>query len=170
MDLVVTPVGDHDCGGVTNDKNGAKSDTLGTIGVQAGRQGTFNFAFVKTGTDTLVTPTSLMFSFLDLDQGQNNKQRESVEVCGAVNAIVTDNSELEQSINGDCIKYTSTTWGTGKDNPIHPEQLSHTQRARVVAYQLAGSSFTATLAVSKRGHNPRKFMFAGNPSVACVLK
>lgn len=160
MDLVVTPV-DHDCGRAGNDKNGAKSDAIATIGVQAGRTSTLNFAFVQSGTNTPATPTSLMFSFLDIDQGKKNKQRESVEVCGALNAIVSDNSELEQSIEGNCIKYTSTTWGTGQDNPTSPESLSKTQRARVVAYQVAGSSFTATLGVSPKGRNPRKFMFAG---------
>lgn len=169
MDLVVTAE-DHDCGRAGNEKNGAKSDALGTIAVQAGRTATLNFAFVESGTNAPATPTSMMFSFLDLDQGKKGKQRESVQVCGAVNAIVSSNTELEQSIDGDCIQYTSTTWGNGQDNPTSPESLSNTQRARVVAYQVAGSSFTATLGVSSRGHNPRKFMFAGHPSIACVLK
>jgi len=170
MDLIVTPVGDYDCGRATNDKNGAKGDATGVIAVQAGREATLNFAFVSAGTDTPATPKSVMFSFLDLDQGKKNKQRESVEVCGAVNAIVTDNTELEQSNHGDCIKFTSTTAGTGQDNPESVESMSKSQRARVVAYQIAGSSFTATLGVSTKGRNPRKFMFAGHPSVACVLK
>jgi len=168
MDLVVTPV-EHDCGRAGNSKNGAKSDALAVIGVQAGRTSTFKFSFVQEGTDDPATPTSVMFSFLDLDQGKKGKQRESVEVCGAENAIIPDNSELEQTISGNCIKYTSTTWGNGQDNPSSPENMSKTQRARVVAYQIAGPSFTATLGVSGRGHNPRKFMFAGHPSVACVL-
>jgi len=169
IDLVVTAV-DHDCGRATNAKNGAKTNELGVIAVQAGRTATLNFAFVESGTGAPVAPKSLMFSFLDIDQGKNGKQRESVEVCGAANAIVTDNSELEQSIDGNCIKYTSTTWGNGQDNPSSPENLSRIQRSRVVAYQIAGSSFSATLGVSSRGKNPRKFLFAGHPSIACVLK
>merc|ERR1711957_816277 len=160
----------HDCGRATNDKNGAKTEALGIVAVQTGREATLKFAFFREGTSEPATPTSLMFSFLDIDQGKNNKQRESVEVCGAVNAIVSDNTELEQIVNGDCIKFTSTTAGNGRDNPESPESMSHMQRARTVAYQVAGSSFTATLGVSKTGHNPRKFMFAGNPSIACVLK
>jgi len=170
MDLVVTPEDDYDCGRASNDKHGNKGDALGLIAVAAGMSVSFKFQFVRSGTDDPITPSSLMFSFLDIDQGKKNKQRESVEVCGAVNAIVTDNSELEQSIVGDCIKFTSTTHGTGKDNPDDPENMSAIQRARSVAYQIAGSSFTATLSVSQKGKNPRKFMFAGNPSVACVLK
>jgi hypothetical protein len=170
MDLVVTPSDSFDCGRATNAKNGAKTESMGVISIQAGTKATLNFAFVESGTNNPATPSSLMFSFLDLDQGKKDKQRESVEVCGALNAIVTDNSELEQSMSGDCLKYTSTTHGTGKDNPQTPASLSHGQRARVVAYQIAGSSFTATLSVSKKGHNPRKFIFAGHPSVACVLK
>jgi len=170
MDMVVTPVDDYDCGRAVNSKNGNKGDSLGSIAVPAGTSVSYKFQFVSSGTDNPITPSSLMFSFLDIDQGKKNKQRESVEVCGAVNAIVTDNSELEQSIVGDCIKFTSTTQGTGKDNPDDPENMSAIQRARSVAYQIAGSSFTATLSVSQKGKNPRKFMFAGNPSVACVLK
>lgn len=168
MDLVVTAVGERECGRATNAKNGAKG-AIGVIAVQGGEEVTFLFSFMKSGTSDPAVPTSLMFSFLDLDQGKKNKQRESVEVCGAVNAIVTDNSELEQSSNGDCIKFTSTTAGTGKDNPDRVESMSNVQRARTVAYQIAGSSFSATLGVAKKGHTPRKFMFAGNPSVACVL-
>jgi len=172
MDLVVTPTDSHMCGRAVNAKNGVKTGSTGSMGVitiQAGTESTLNFAFVESGTNTPATPSSLMFSFFDLDQGKKNKQRESVEVCGALNAIVTDNSVLEQSVQGNCIKYTSTTAGHGKDNPEGPENLSHGQRAKVVAYQVAGSSFTATLGVSKKGHNPRPFLFAGHPSIACVL-
>lgn len=170
MDLVVTPAEGHSCGRATNAKNGAKSADIGRIGVQAGTEATFNFAFVKGSTDTPATPESLMFSFLDIDQGKKGKQRESVEVCGAVNAFVTDNSELDQSKTGNCIKFTSTTHGTGVDNPDRADSMSDSQRARTVAFQIAGSSFQATLGVSKKGRNPRRFMFAGNPTVACVLK
>jgi len=170
MDLVVTPQDDYDCVRAVNTKNGNKGDQIGVIAIQAGMEVSFNFQFVSSGTDNPITPTSLMFSFLDIDQGKKNKQRESVEVCGAVNAFVTDNSELEQSSDGDCIKFTSTTHGTGQDNPDDPESMSGTQRARTVAYQVAASSFTATLGVSKKANKPRKFMFAGNPSVACVLQ
>ena len=165
MDLVVTPVGDHSCGAATNSKNGAKG-AIWLIAVQAGRESAFNFAFVQSGTDHPVTSMSVMFSILDLGQGKKNRQRESVEVCGAVNAFVTDNSELDQSNSGDCIKFTSTTAGTGKDNPDSVEGMSDMQRARTVAYQVAGSSFTATLGVGKRGRNT----FSGNPSVAGALK
>jgi hypothetical protein len=166
MDLVVTPV-DHVCGRATNDRNGMKTEKLATLAVQAGREATFDFKFVASGTDTPATPKSLVFSFLDLDQGKKGKQQESVEVCGAVNAVVSDTTELQQSSNGNCLKFTSSTWGNGKDNPQSPETMSDVQRARAVAFQIAGSSFTAKLGVTKKGANPRKFMFAGHPSLAC---
>jgi hypothetical protein len=166
MDLVVKPV-DHVCGRATNDRNGMKTEKLATLAVQAGREASFDFKFVASGTDTPATPKSLVFSFLDLDQGKKGKQQESVEVCGAVNAVVSDTSELQQSSNGNCLKFTSSTWGSGKDNPNSPETMSDSQRGRAVAYQIAGSSFTATLGVTGKGANPRKFMFAGHPSLAC---
>jgi len=170
MDLVVVPVGDYACDVVTNDKFGSKNVEIGLLAVQAGTEATFEFRFVRSGTSDPVAPQSLMLSFLDIDQGKKDKQRESVEVCGAANAIVTDDSELEVASAGDCIKVTSTTHGTGRDNPDSIEGMSQLQRARTAAYQVQGASFTAKLGVSKKGHNPRRFAFTGHPSVACVLK
>jgi len=170
MDLVITPVGDYDCGRVTNDKFGSKTDKIGLLAVQAGTEATFKFEFMKTGTAELVAPQSLMISMLDLDQGKKGKQRESVQVCGGGGTIVTDDSELEVTAAGDCTTVTSTTAGTGKDNPDSIEGMSQLQRSRTAAFPVTGSSFTAKLGVSKKGHNPRRFMFTGHPTVSCVLK
>jgi hypothetical protein len=166
MDLVVKPV-DHICGSATNDRNGMKSEMLATLAVQAGRDATFDFQFVASGTDTPATPKSVVFSFLDLDQGKKGKQQESVEVCNTANAVVRDTTELQQSKNGSCLKFTSSTWGNGRDNPSSPDTMSEVQRNRAVAYQITGSSFRATLGVTGKGANPRKFLFAGHPSIAC---
>jgi len=170
MDLVVTPVGDYDCGRVTNEKFGSKNADIGLMGVQAGTEAEFEFRFVRSGTNEPVAPTNLMMTFLDLDQGKKGKQRESVTLCGQGGAIVTDDSEVEVVANGDCTTVTSTTHGNGKDNPTSVTGMSQMQRARTAAFPVSGSSFNVKLAVSKKGHNPRKFEFAGHPSVACVLK
>jgi len=169
MDLVVTPVGDYDCGRVTNEKFGSRNADIGLLAVQAGTEATFEFRFVRSGTSDPIAPQSLMISMLDLDQGKKDKQRESVEFCGNGGAIVTDDSELEVTTNGDCTTVTSTTHGTGRDNPTSVTGMSQMQRARTAAFPVTGSSFTAKLGVTKRGHNPRRFMFAGHPSVSCVL-
>jgi hypothetical protein len=171
MDLVVTAVGEIECDSkLTNAKFGSKSAEIGLLAVKAGTEATFKFEFVKSGTAELVAPQSLMLSMLDLDQGKKGKQRESVQVCGGGGAIVTDDSELEVVGAGDCTTVTSTTHGTGKDNPESVEGMSQMQRARTAAFPVTGSSFTAKMGVSKKGHNPRRFMFAGHPSVSCVLK
>jgi len=169
-DLVITPVGDYDCGRVTNEKFGSKTAEIGLLSVQAGTEATFEFRFVQTGTNTPVAPQSLMISFLDLDQGKNSKQRESVQMCGGGGAIITDDSEVEVTTSGDCTTVTSTTHGNGRDNPESVTGMSQMQRARTAAFPVTGSSFTAKLAVTKKGHNPRGLMFTGHPSVACVLK
>jgi len=171
MDLVVKPVGDPQCGGkLVDSKYGSRNAEIGTLGVRAGTAQEFEFQFVQTGTDTPASPQNLMMTFLDLDQGKKNRQRESVKVCGSGNAVTTDDTELDIQTNGDCIEVTSTTAGTGKDNPDSIEGMSQLQRARTVAFEVTGSTFTATLAVSKKGRNPRRFNFGGHPSVACVLK
>merc|ERR1712127_299133 len=100
----------------------------------------------------------------------NGKQRESVAMRGGGGAIVTDDSELEVIANGDCTTVTSTTHGTGKDNPASVTGMSQAQRARTAAFPVTGASFTAKLGVSKKGHNPRRFMFTGHPTVSCVLQ
>jgi ribonuclease HI len=171
LDLVVKPVGDYECRGKMKPDNfGSKNDQIGILSVTAGTTQSFEFTFVQQGTNNPVAPQSMMMSFLDLDQGKNNKQRESVEICGAADTITTDDTEIELSVNGNCVKATSTTAGTGADNPDVLEEMSQQQRARSVVYKVTGSSFVVNMGVTPRGHNPRRFNFAGNPTVACVLK
>merc|ERR1719390_79969 len=128
-----------ECTGKLNDsKFGSKNAQIDTMGVLAGTSQAFEFSFVAHGTNNAVTPSNLMMSFLDLDQGKKGKQRESVEVCGAADAIVTDDTEIEISTSGDCVKAMSTTAGTGKDNPDNLEDMSQVQRARTIAYKING--------------------------------
>jgi len=171
IDMVVKPVGDFACTGKLDEsKYGARNAQIGVLSVNSGTEQAFEFSFVEHDTSNPVVPQSLMMSFLDLDQGKKGKQRESVEVCGAADAITTDDTELDVSVNGDCVKAMSTIAGTGKDNPDILEEMSQAQRARTIAYKITGSSFTATLGVTRKGHNPRRFNFAGHPTVSCVLK
>jgi len=171
LDLVVKPVGDFECKGKLDESRfGSKNSQIGILSVTAGTSQAFEFTFVQHSTSNPVTPQSMMISFMDLDQGKKDKQRESVEICGAADTITTDDTEVELTVNGNCVKATSTTHGNGKDNPDVLEEMSQSQRARTVAYKINSASFTATLGVSKKGHNPRRFNFAGNPTVACVLK
>lgn len=170
MDLVVNPVGDYECGPrVTNDKFGSKNAEIGLLALAAGTEATFEFRFVKAGTSEPVAAQSVMLSFLDIDQGKKNRQRESIQVCSG-GVVVTDDNELDVVENGGCTTVTSTTHGTGRDNPTSVEGMSQIQRARSAAFFVQGSSFQAKFSVSKKGHNGRKFMFAGHPGVACVLK
>jgi len=174
MDLIVKPVGDFSCSGrfkkLDDSKFGFKNAQIGLLSVLSGTSQAFEFSFVQHGTTNPATPQNLVMSFLDIDQGKKGKQRESVEICDAVDAIVTDDTEIEVHVNGNCVKATSSTAGTRKDNPDNLEELSQLQRARSIAYKVGGSSFTATLSVGKGHHNPRRFQFAGHPTVACVLK
>jgi len=168
VDLVVKPTGDFKCiNKVTNARNGVVGE-FGAITIPVGTETEFRFSFVNSGTDDLAAVDALPFSFHDIDQGKKNKQRESVEVCGSTNAVLTSNTELEKIVSGDCIKVTSTTRGFGSDNPTNPEDMSPMQRARSIAYQTKGASFTAKLGVSKKGRQARKFLFSGHPSIACA--
>jgi len=167
VDLVIRPLGEFKCTkGVTNAQNGADG-VFGVITLPVGSETEFEFTYVNAGTSDPKDVGVQPFSFLDLDQGKKGRQRESVEVCGASNAIVTTNTELETSSSGECIRVMSTTRGSGDDNPSDPDDMSEVQRARTVAFTPAGSSFRAKLGISAKGKAGRKFLFSGTSSIAC---
>lgn len=151
-----------------NRVNGARG-AFGTINVQPGKSHNLTFTFVEKGSTNPVSPGNAVISFIDLDQGKSSKQRESVKVCG-LDPLVTTNSELEISSSDSCVVATSTTRGTGKDNPGDPASMNDLQRARTIAFPLNGqSTFNVELGVTAKGGpaHGRPFLFTGHPTVAC---
>lgn len=169
VDLVVTT--DNYASQKSNSQNGLNGK-LGQLNIDCGSSYRFKFKFVKSGTNTLISPAAagdnLQFSFLDIDQGKRNKGRSTVEVCGADEVIVSTNTELEKNVDNTCTSVKSTVKGTAKDNPDDPAMLSEQQKARTATFVLGQSSqFEANLAVGKCSGG-RNFMFTGNPAVQCA--
>lgn len=165
VDLVITSADYSSKAG--NKGNGAKGK-LGQIALDVGSSHNFDFSFVKSGTNEPASPGNVVMSFLDIDQGKKNKQRESLKICGVGSPIVTTNTELESSVADGCSMVQSTQRGTGSDNPDDPDLMDDTQRARSVAFPIQGkSTFSVELAVSAKGRQGRGFLFTGSPTVAC---
>lgn len=150
-----------------NDANGLEG-MFGSLNIDVGKTQNFTFTFVAQGTTNPTSPGNAVVSFLDLDQGKKNKQRESLKICGLSSPIVTSNTELETTFIDSCYTAKSTGRGTNDDNPDDPATMDDVQRARTIAFPLNGkSSFSAELSVSPTGEGGRNFLFSGHPTVAC---
>ena len=81
-------------GKLDSSRFGAKNAQICILSIKAGTAQEFELTFVKHGTNDPVAPQNFMMSFFDLDQGKKDEQRESVEICGAADAVVTDDIEI----------------------------------------------------------------------------
>jgi len=147
-------------------KNG-NAGPFGILNVKCGSSITLNFQVVDSESGVPVVLEAVALTWYDLDEGKKEKGRATVTTCGSTGAIVSDNSELTVKRQGGCSTATSSTPGTGKDNPTSPHRLSSLQMSRALTLPFKGvSEWTSTLSLSK-GSKGRNFMFALEPSVAC---
>jgi len=147
-------------------KNGVQG-AFGVINMKCRHSVELDFQALDAETGEAVNLDMVTISWYDLDEGKKGKGRSSVSVCGATGAIVSSNSELTLDKAGGCDTATSSTPGTGKDNPTDPATLDPVQRARAVSFPLTNTkTITASLSIEK-GSGGRNFMFAIQPSLAC---
>jgi hypothetical protein len=148
--------------------NGVTIGGFGRFTMKAKTSTKFKFSFLDAETNAPVAIQDLALTFYDMDQGRKGKQVESVKACGAQEAFVTSDTELELQSEGVCHTLTSTERGTGKDNPERPDELTKVQAARSVTFEFhkrASISFEAS--ISRTGRSPRPFLFSFVPQVAC---
>lgn len=166
VDLVVTADGSYTPHKTS--KNGNNEGGFGILNLKCGSSTTIIFSVVDSDTGAPVTLDSVAITWYDIDEGKKSKGRESVTVCGTSGAIVADITTLSMSAIGDCHTATSSTAGTGKDNPSSPYTLTPEHLARSSTFPLAGvSEFSSTLSLAQ-GFKGRNFMFAIEPTVACA--
>jgi len=151
---------------------------MGQVNIKTGTQSTFDFMFVKTGTDELYELSNVMFSVYNLDQKAKGMgvNHEYVEFNTAVtNWTLTDPTLVNQSgsISGaeGLLKFTSTEAGYLSDNPTDPLKLTPMQMERsVTVWYQSKSKFQITLGHSAEISNPkaggRNMLFAG-PGIYC---
>lgn len=168
LDLVVK-VADGSYAATKPGKNGVTdSGLLGVIGVKAGSAVNLEFKIVDSDTGEAVALPALALTFLDLDTGKKGKGVESVEVCGADSALVSEGSELGQMVSNGCTKFTATTEGSAADNPPSVTDLSPEHVRRVATYAFRNlDTFEVKLEVAK-GWGQRLFLFAFHPGIACL--
>lgn len=148
--------------------NGNSDGGFGVFTMKTKTSTNFKFSFVDANTDEPVGVKDLALTFYDLDQAKNTRQQETISACGAGEVYTTSDTELVHSNSGVCHSLTSTTKGTGKDNPSSANDLTKTQAARSVTYEFhsrATISFSAS--ISGKGKSPRPILFSFEPQVAC---
>jgi len=166
VDLVLTTDGEFKSSKPA--KNG-NAGPFGILNVKCGSSVTVNMKVVDSESGAPVTLEAVSLTWYDLDEGKKEKGRATVTTCGSTGAMVSTNSELTVVREGDCSSATSSTAGTGKDNPKSPHALDNIQLSRSLTLPFKQvSEWSSTLSLAK-GYKGRNFMFALEPSVACGL-
>lgn len=149
-------------------KNGYIGNGFGRFLMKTKASTSFKFTFQDSATGQAVAVKDVALTFYDLDEAKGKRQRETVSVCGAKEAYTTSDTELEHKAVGLCHSFTSTTKGTGKDNPTIADDITKTQAARSVTYEFhSKASISFSAALSRAGRNPRPFLFSFAPVTAC---
>jgi len=101
-------------------------------------------------------------------EGKKSTQKETISACGAEEVYTTSDTELTHQKLGACHSFTSSTRGTGKDNPAKADELTKTQAARSVTYEFhSRASITFSASISGKSRAPRPILFSFVPQVSC---
>jgi len=167
VDVVLTVVGSYDT--PKPEKNGnTKEGQFGRFTVATNSNSNFKFSFERSSNGEAVSIPDIALTFYDLDEANNKLQRETVSSCEISEAYVTEDTELEETINGNCVSLQSTVKGTGQDNPQSPDTLSMSQAARALTFEFhARASISFTAAITGDRYWPRPIVFSFLPQVAC---
>eukprot|EP00535_Pseudo-nitzschia_heimii_P013293 CAMPEP_0197196326 /NCGR_PEP_ID=MMETSP1423-20130617/32297_1 /TAXON_ID=476441 /ORGANISM="Pseudo-nitzschia heimii, Strain UNC1101" /LENGTH=626 /DNA_ID=CAMNT_0042650119 /DNA_START=12 /DNA_END=1892 /DNA_ORIENTATION=- len=146
--------------GDPDELNGKKSDSMfGNINLQTVKdkpksgEGQFRFCWVLEGTDEPVEVEAFSWTIYDADErGSNNgigiKEKMLMDVSQASYYQLDGNTEIITSCedgstppcaSGDTV-FTSSTSGTGPDNPTDPNSLTAEQRRRSIAFTFRNTS------------------------------
>jgi hypothetical protein len=155
-----------------NGHNGATPEPFGQFTMATGTTSDLKFEFQDAESGALVAVPNLALTFYDLDESKfhalHGTQKETVTVCSAAEVYVTEDTELVYGAEGECRSVTSSTRGTGKDDPTTPSELTKTQAARSVTYEFhARSHIFWTATITSRRTWPRSLLFSFRPQVAC---
>jgi len=150
-------------------KNGL-AGSLGRLSLKTDQRVTFKLAVVNAAGEPLQV-NSLGMTFLDLDEGKKGKGRVSVTACGG-EQFVPELTELALTHDGSCSSATSSTRGTGQDNPASIEGglADAVASKRIVSYVLKSSAdgiYSFSLS-STPGFGVRNFLFSLSPGAACI--
>jgi len=163
FDLVVTIVDQGYYNHATNQYNGGESDDeYLIINVRCGTATDVKFSFMEEGTNNPVTLDEFYFSVLDFDQYKSGKASETVTISSDYVGS-QKGANVQQSGNS----FTSTSWGTGHDNPDSAMSLTAEQQAKsMTAMFRQKSSIQMNLQAGECGSG-RNFLFGGSTPLYC---
>ena len=140
---------------------------FGQINMRTGTSTTFIFSFVQTGTSVPVVLSKTRMDLFDLDEGVQGAYRESVAVTNQASSITSPDTEVTESVDSENrVRFSSSTPGSGRDNPGDPFVLTGQQRRRSIAFTFEDiTNLTVTFAIGD-GPNPhgRNFLFINRAS------
>jgi len=146
--------------------NGVKG-SLGVINMWCNSQAIVYITIVDKG-GAPVEAAGMALTVLDVDEGKKTKGRSTVRVCGAEGVFPSDPTELYVGKEGGCFAVTSTTPGTGKDNPSSTSDLTAVQKSKIATFYFGAGSSVRVVVRFGRGKGGRGFMWALEPVVPCL--
>ena len=145
---------------------------FGNINIQTDTETTFLFSFVDSNTDAPIVIEAFLFSFFDLDEGNNGNAKETLGIAGFEEYTVTDNTQLVIDEAADFATmmstFTSSVQTQQMDNPNDPNNLTSNQEDKSVTFLFKNlSEFTVHFSVTPADGNVqgRNFLFAGVSSI-----
>jgi len=165
VDVVLSAKGEYEAN--NPEQNGVDGE-FGNLNIREGTSVDVAIQFVLSGTDTPFEVGDFAFTVYDLDS--TLRSNESVTICGAERAVLSEPTNVLAVPAGACRMFQSYVKGTGKNNPDSPRTLTDEQKANSVTYFFTDpvTEFAATFASSGEPKNAgRNFVFAFVPALAC---
>jgi len=150
-----------------------KVASFGRINVATGTNVATKFSFYESGTQTPVIMKPFTMSFVDLDEQRDEGMgREYITIMDEHEYILTKSSTVLVTREDGQTTFSSSTYGSGQDNPRGAMALTKAQKdksVQVVFPEIASFSVTLT-AGAHPAHwsgNSRNILFAGQTNMWC---
>lgn len=149
--------------------NGIYGTHFGAVNLKAGRNVSLLLRLRDAATNESITVPEGAVTFFDLDAGAGSDHAvEFVRVPHPLTGyIVTNETEVNVTDDGDFLTFTATREGGGDDNPTDPLRLTSLQKNRAVTVLFGEKSELRFQVGSSGGERPRIFMFVLRPALAC---
>lgn len=144
------------------------------IGCEGNTNVKLTFRFLDAVTQSLVTIPMMRFTFVDMDTHQTGNEVEYVRAWNFANYIVTQNTLVKASEEGDgSVTFTATIPGGAIDNPKDAFLLTSEQKNKAVTLEFRDASeFQIELGskdiVDFHQRTHRAFRFVPQPTLLCA--
>lgn len=161
--------------GIADSRHNGLHGKYGIVTVSTGHEVWLEVSFKNNQTDEGVAINrGFFFTIYDFDQELENGGVETVTISGYDFYMVSDTTNVVVQDEGGSHhhgKFSSSVYGTEKDNPKNPRKLSTAESDKSVMFGFPENStgFKMGLAVSP-GYSARKFEFTGFSVMPCPTK